>query len=98
MANTFSRIVRDKQEAVAMIDSYIENPDVEVIAPVIRGMTTSNDEGTFAIMSGSGNELPPFEKLVVLFGHSGFLTEEEQDDAVLRNVRAERARRSSAAA
>ena len=73
----FSTVITTKEEAVELFEKYFRTLDDSVFAPMIRGMTTPDDEGVFAIMRGSGNEMSLPGMASVLLCEAGFFTDEE---------------------
>ena len=73
----FSTVISTKEEAVELFEKYFRTLDEGVFAPVIRGMTTPDDEGVFAIMRGSGNDMRPFTMACYLVNTRNILSVDE---------------------
>lgn len=64
-------------EARALVEEYLETKDASVFADAIADMKTHHDEGNFAIMLGSGNEVSTFVKALYLFEKAKLMTSAE---------------------
>lgn len=64
-------------QARQLIEAYLAGRDDRVLSDAIAALKTQDDEGDFAVMSGSGNEVSAFVKALHLLENAGLLTEAE---------------------
>lgn len=69
--------ITTREQAIALIESYLASREAALIAPYIRAMSDENAEAVFAIMQGSGNEMTPLIKLLALLGARQLITSDE---------------------
>ena len=90
----FSETITTPAEADALIARYFETGDEAVFGQMIRAMTNEQDEGVFAIMRGSDNDMSPFDKALYLLRKAGLLT---MDQSLALIDRLQRGRKAVAA-
>ncbi|MPR09239.1 hypothetical protein [Microvirga tunisiensis] len=77
-------IVRTRQEALDLIERFLASRDENVLAPYVKAMTTAEDEKTFSIMRGSGNEMELRHQFLHLVEKAGLVTQTEVFSALDR--------------
>ncbi|MGN7126807.1 hypothetical protein [Methylorubrum thiocyanatum] len=83
-----SPVVTERADALVLLEAIREGvPDTE-FAPFVRAMTSHDDEQTFAIMRGSGNEMSLPTQLASLLEGAGLITMEEAIEAAVAGRRA----------
>jgi hypothetical protein len=80
----FSETITTPAEADALIARYFETGDEAVFGPMIRAMTNEQDEGVFAIMRGSDNDMSPFDKALYLLREAGLQTRDQSIALIYR--------------
>lgn len=64
-------------QARQLIEAYLAGRDDRILSDAIAALKTQDDEGDFAVMSGSGNEAIAFVKALHLLKRAGLITPDE---------------------
>lgn len=79
---TPTSFIATREEALGLLEAIGSGrPDRELV-PIVKAMTTHDDEQTFAIMRGSGNEMSLPAQLASLLEATGLVTMDEAFDAL----------------
>ena len=70
-------IAKTHEDAIALLDRYVEERNNAVLLPTIRALLDHEMEGVIAIQRGSGNEMSRLVEFLVLTNRAGLLTDQE---------------------
>lgn len=70
-------VIRSHARVLAVIEEYISSGSDDTLIPYIRGMVTPDDDQVFAMMQGSGNEMPILLQFLHVVRGAGLISREE---------------------
>jgi len=70
-------VPQSPEQARQLIEAYLAGHDDRILSEAIAALKTQDDEGDFAVMSGSGNEASAFVKALHLLKAAGLITPDE---------------------
>ena len=77
MTRTATDVPQSPEQARQLIEAHLAGRDDRILSDAIAALKTEDDEGDFAVMSGSGNEASTLVKALHLLENADLLTEAE---------------------